>query len=68
MSMMNSHLNPDIDTIFMMSDKKYIYVSSSAVKEVALFGGNIEEFVPPVVQDRLAQKMKEQSLSNPSNK
>ncbi|ASW42957.1 pantetheine-phosphate adenylyltransferase [Clostridium isatidis] len=46
MSLMNSKLNPDIETVFMMTSSAYSYVSSSAVKQVARFGGSIEGLVP----------------------
>ncbi len=47
----NRKLNPDIETMFMAPSKKFIYLSSSMVKEIARYGGPIEEFVPaPVVK------------------
>ena len=46
MALMNSKLNPDIDTVFMMTSSAYSYVSSSSVKQVAKFGGNIKGLVP----------------------
>lgn len=46
MALMNSKLNPDIETVFMMTSSAYSYVSSSSVKQVAKFGGNIEGLVP----------------------
>lgn len=63
MSMMNRHLLPETDTIFIMSDKKYIYVSSSVVKEVAFLGGDVSELVPEIVNQRLKDKQIENSLS-----
>lgn len=59
MSMMNKHLLPDTDTIFIMSDKQYIYVSSSVVKEVAFLGGDVSELVPETVNKRLLEKYAE---------
>lgn len=46
MALMNSKLDPDIETVFMMTSSSYSYVSSSAVKQVAKFGGNLEGLVP----------------------
>lgn len=46
MALMNSKLNPDIETVFMMTSSSYSYVSSSAVKQVAKFGGSLEGLVP----------------------
>ncbi|MEA1961067.1 MAG: pantetheine-phosphate adenylyltransferase [Bacillota bacterium] len=57
MSMMNKHLFPDVDTIFVMSDNRYIHVSSSGVKEAALLGGNVGSMVPTVVVEGLNNKI-----------
>jgi pantetheine-phosphate adenylyltransferase len=55
MALMNKHLHPDLETLFMMTDQKYFYVSSSRLKELARFGGDIEDFVPPVVAKMLRE-------------
>ncbi|MFF2482698.1 pantetheine-phosphate adenylyltransferase [Paenibacillus sp. NPDC058071] len=52
----NRLLDSEIDTIFMMTDPKYSYLSSSIVKEIAMFNGNVSELVPPFVEQRLAEK------------
>ena len=41
----------EVDTMFLTTDLRYAYLSSSTVKEVALFGGDISEFVPPMVAE-----------------
>ena len=46
MALMNSKLDSDIETLFMMTSAQYSYVSSSAIKQVAKFGGCIEGLVP----------------------
>ncbi|WP_460288190.1 pantetheine-phosphate adenylyltransferase [Clostridium sp. CTA-7] len=46
MALMNSKLDPDIETVFMMTSSAYSYVSSSSVKQVAKFSGNIKGLVP----------------------
>ena len=56
MALMNKHLHPDLETLFMMTDPKYFYVSSSRLKELVRFGGDIEDFVPPVVAKLLREK------------
>jgi pantetheine-phosphate adenylyltransferase len=56
MALMNKHLHPDLETLFMMTDQKYFYVSSSRLKELARFGADIEDFVPPVVAKMLREK------------
>ena len=54
----NKVIAPDIDTIFLTTNLKYSYLSSSTVKEIASFGGDIREFVSPEVQDRMKEKFK----------
>ena len=54
----NKVIAPDIDTIFLTTNLKYSYLSSSTVKEIASFGGDIHEFVSPEVQDRMKEKFK----------
>lgn len=57
MAMMNKKLLPDVDTMFFMSDSQYTFISSSAVKEAALLGGDVGSLVPPVVKTGLEEKM-----------
>jgi pantetheine-phosphate adenylyltransferase len=57
LSMMNKALAPRIETIFMPTDQKYFVLRSSAIKEVALFGGDISEMVPPVVRKALQTRI-----------
>ncbi len=47
MALMNRHLYPEIETLFMMTSQQYFYVSSSRLKELVRFGANVSEFVPP---------------------
>lgn len=54
----NKVIAPDIDTIFLTTNLKYSYLSSSTVKEIASFSGDIHEFVSPEVQDRMKEKFK----------
>ncbi len=56
MALMNSKLNPDIETVFMMTSSAYSYVSSSSVKQVAKFGGNIEGLVPKELISEIMDK------------
>jgi len=53
---MNRNLDPEIETIFMMTSSQYSFLSSSAVKEVASFGGNVSQWVSPEVAQRLYAK------------
>ncbi len=54
---MNRRLAPDIDTLFMMTSEENFYVSSSLVKEVAMFHGDITGLVPDVVAQALAERL-----------
>ena len=56
MAMMNFHLNPDIASLFMMPDEKYIHLNSTVVKDVVKNGGDISAFVPSCVNDALLSK------------
>ena len=52
----NHKLNPDIDTIFFTTSVEYSYVSSSIVKEIASYGGDISSFVSPEIIDDIYNK------------
>lgn len=58
MALMNYHLNPEISTMLMIPDEKYIHLNSSVVKEVAELGGDISQYVPKIVQECLNTKFK----------
>jgi pantetheine-phosphate adenylyltransferase len=55
MNQLNRHLAPDIETVYVMASSQVSFVSSSGVKEIASFGGNVEELVPPIVARRLKE-------------
>lgn len=54
---MNRHLNGQIDTVFIMTSSEYAFVSSSLIKEVAQFGGDVGRWVPPGVAQRLRARL-----------
>lgn len=56
MSQTNRIVNPDVDTIFLNTNLKYAYLSSSIVKEIARYGGDISNFVPPCIIDKVKAK------------
>jgi pantetheine-phosphate adenylyltransferase len=56
MSQTNRVVNPDIDTIFLNTSLKYAYLSSSTVKEVAKYGGDVSKFVPENVIEPIYKK------------
>lgn len=59
MALMNRRLSPELETIFLMPDGKYSFVSSRLVKEVFELGGSVEGLVPQFVIDRLRQHGRE---------
>jgi pantetheine-phosphate adenylyltransferase len=56
MALMNRHLHPDVETVFMMPAETYTYVSSRLVKEVVALGGSVTGLVPTLVEDWLRKK------------
>jgi pantetheine-phosphate adenylyltransferase len=59
MALMNRRLEPGIETVFMMPAEIYSYVSSRLVKEVFQLGGTIGGLVPPIIETRMNEKMKQ---------
>ena len=58
MAWMNRHLNQEVITVFLMTDARYTHLNSSLIREVVQLGGNIEDFVPPQVAERLQEKFR----------
>ena len=56
MALMNRKLNRDIQTVFLMTGLRWIFTSSSAIKEAARFGGDISGMVPSIVEKKLKEK------------
>ena len=59
MSQTNRKLNSNVETIFLTTSLEYSYLSSTTVKEVASFGGDISQFVPDIVAKKITEKIKE---------
>ena len=57
MALLNKALNPEYETMFMMTDTMYSYISSSMVKEVAKYNGELEGLVPKHVITKLKEKI-----------
>jgi pantetheine-phosphate adenylyltransferase len=55
MNHLNRTLAPEIETVYVMASPQYSFVSSSGVKEIASFGGNVDELVPPSVARRFQE-------------
>lgn len=58
---MNRRLAPEVDSVFFMTDERNHYVSSSLVKEVASFGGDVSGLVPPAVEQALRERFSAQT-------
>jgi pantetheine-phosphate adenylyltransferase len=58
MALMNAHLFPEIETVFLMTSERWFYVSSSRLRELLRFGTDISEFVPPAVAKRMAGRLR----------
>lgn len=57
MALMNRKLNEEIETVFLMPHERYTYLSSRLVKEVALLGGDVSQFVTPMVERMLKERV-----------
>jgi len=57
MASMNKVINPQVETVFMMTAQNLYFVSSSMIKELYRYGGDITHYVPPMVVDHLARKL-----------
>ena len=66
MFQMNRHQAPEIDTFYLMANPPYSFLSSSGVKELAAFGGNVEGLVPPFVALRLQEELDQARTSGPA--
>ena len=61
MALTNKKLNPRVETVFLASDERYTYLSSSGVKEIAFFGGDFDQFIPPEIREDLHRKIEGRS-------
>ncbi len=57
MAQTNHVIAPEVDTVFLTTNLKYSYLSSSIVKEIAMYGGDISAFVHPLVAERIRAKL-----------
>ena len=56
MALMNRHLEPTLETVFMMPAEQYTYLSSRLIKEVFSLGGEVRGLVPPIVEEWMRRK------------
>lgn len=57
MALMNRQLTPEVETLFMLTASRYSHLSSTLVKQIAAYGADLTETVPPVVADALRRKV-----------
>jgi len=67
MAGMNSRINPDVETVFLMASERCQFISSRFVKEIGRLGGDISSFVSPLVQDRLNHRWAAERAEGASN-
>jgi pantetheine-phosphate adenylyltransferase len=67
MNQLNRHLAPEIETVYVMASPQVSFVSSSGVKEIAAFGGKVDELVPDPVARRLAERFPNGRPGAPEN-
>ncbi len=63
MSQTNRIMDNEVDTIFLTTSLEYAYLSSSTVKEVAIYGGNVDKFVPEYVAGKIEEKVQKLKIS-----
>lgn len=56
MALMNRRLEPEIETVFLMADEEFSYVSSTLMKQVFELGGRVEGLIPQLVEDKMREK------------
>ena len=59
MALMNRRLNREVQTVFLMTGLRWIYTSSSIIKQAAQFGGSIKGMVPPLVEKKIKEKYRQ---------
>ncbi len=60
MALTNKSLDREIETLFISADTQYLFFSSSQVKEIAIFGGDIDNMVPEIIKKEISKKLKEE--------
>jgi len=65
MSLMNLHLDPEIETVFLMAREEYSHVSSSLLRQIAVLDGDLTKFLPEVIRDALRERAMQKRASHP---
>jgi pantetheine-phosphate adenylyltransferase len=63
MSLANHHLDPEIETVFLMGKEGYSHISGTLLRQIAQFGGPLDTFVPPVIKAALLERVRERQGS-----
>jgi pantetheine-phosphate adenylyltransferase len=63
MSLMNRNLDPEIETLFLMATEPYAHVSSSLLRQIATFGGDLTKFLPREVKEALEARVRERNVT-----
>ena len=58
MALANRKLNPELDTVFLMTSAEYMYLSSSIVKDIAVHGGGVADFVPEGIMQDIVRRIR----------
>lgn len=61
MAMINRKLNPDLESLFLTAEHQYMYLSSSAVKEMGYYGADLTDFLPPQILEQFQQRIRNTS-------
>jgi pantetheine-phosphate adenylyltransferase len=59
MAGMNYRMAPDVETVFLMASERHQFIASRLVKEIALLGGDISSFVPPLTLERVTKRVRQ---------
>jgi pantetheine-phosphate adenylyltransferase len=64
MSLMNLSQDPEIETVFLMAKEEYSHFSSSLIRQIAMFGGNLDQFVPAQVKEALQARVRRRNAEH----
>jgi len=62
MALANKSMDPDVEQVFMMTEGKYLYYSSSIIKEIVSLGGSARDMVPEIVERKLREKLYKKAM------
>ena len=62
---MNRRLIPEVETVFLTPEERHLFISATLVREISMLGGDVEQFVHPVVKQRMDEKVTQLRRDNP---